>query len=347
MKLIRNLGISVASLVLFLLIGEGVARMAGVVPRKPRAPMFSWAERGELYTMTPGEQWVMPGNLKLVRVNSLGLRGPEIRPKGDWKRVLLLGDSVAFGYDVVEKRALPARLQREVFERGMPVEIVGAAVPGWCARQHRLFLREHGAELTPDLIVATVVLNDIPELQEGQGELASSVRVANVVNVLAARSALATWVRKLLQSSDDPFNRADAIQRLTREPDSGYARAAVGAELEEIAQFEATARELGASLALVVLPFRFQLDEPPTGPVEPQATILAFARERGIPALDLLPTLREIPPREAFLDQVHLTELGHEVVARRVGEWLLAQDLLEGGAASRPSGRGPESASAS
>src|SRR5262245_15661592 len=47
-----------------------------------------------------------------VRINSLGLRGGEIarpKPKGTW-RVLVLGDSVAFGWGVREEETFEALL---------------------------------------------------------------------------------------------------------------------------------------------------------------------------------------------------------------------------------------------
>jgi acyl-CoA thioesterase-1 len=45
-------------------------------------------------------------------------------------RVCLLGDSIAAGYGLPAKEALPARLQQELSRQGVPARIVGAGVPG-------------------------------------------------------------------------------------------------------------------------------------------------------------------------------------------------------------------------
>ncbi|MDG2304892.1 MAG: GDSL-type esterase/lipase family protein [Candidatus Binatia bacterium] len=324
--MLRIPAIVIASLVLSFAAGEGIARLAGHTTAQRTAPRFSWADRGELYTMEPNRQWVMPGDLKLVRVNSLGLRGPEISSKLDWQRILLLGDSVAFGYDVVEKKALPVRLQRSLLQRGLPVEVVNAAIPGWCARQHRLFLAENGAALEPNLVLATVVLNDIPELLSGQAELGASIRLANVLNWSAQRSALVTAAKNALAGTENPFARATYLRKLTLAPDSKLAREGMAAEPAELQDLAKTAQALSVPLGLVILPFKFQLTTLNTD--APQRELMEFAREHGIPAIDLLPSLREHDADEIFLDQVHLSEFGNEIVAAQISQWLVEHTMI-------------------
>jgi len=326
MGALRKIAIALTSLVLFFGLAEGVARLAGMTPKHVAAPMFSWVDRGELYTMEPNRQWVMPGDLKLVRVNSLGLRGPQIGEKGAWERIVLLGDSVAFGYDVVEKEAIAARLQKALFLQGLRLEVINAAIPGWCARQHRLFLETHGRALTPDVVLATVVLNDIPELQHGQAELRASLESANALNWLVRRSALAAGVRSALASSESPFARAASVRELAMKPDSASAREGMAMELDELAGVAAAARDLKARFGLVLLPFRFQLTTPASD--APQRRLRAFAHARGIPVLDLLPALRDHPPADVFVDQVHLSALGNEIVADRIAAWLQRRRLI-------------------
>jgi hypothetical protein len=113
---------------------------------------------------------------------------------------------------------------------------------------------------------------------------------------------------------------------------------------------------LGPRLALVLIPDQFQVDDglldqllrhrehPLEAPIDrPQARIMAWARERGIPVLDLLPALREAQAREAtyHLRDTHWNAAGNrvagEALARFLESWLGLAPVL-------PEARGAESA---
>ena len=101
-----------------------------------------------------------------IAVNALGLRGPERRvskPPGT-RRILLLGDSFAFGWGVEQEETFGARLERQLAPRGGPVEVWSAAVPGWSTDQQYLYLRLRGLVLEPDLVLLAVGENDLAEL---------------------------------------------------------------------------------------------------------------------------------------------------------------------------------------
>ena len=101
-----------------------------------------------------------------VAVDSLGMRGPErgtSKPAGT-ARILLLGDSFAFGWGVEQEEAVGARLERLLTERVGPVEVLPAAVPGWSTDQHFIYLHTRGLALHPDLILLATSENDLTEL---------------------------------------------------------------------------------------------------------------------------------------------------------------------------------------
>ena len=101
-----------------------------------------------------------------VRVNELGMRGADRaqqKPAGAW-RVLVLGDSYAFGWGVEETEAFPARLEARWQADGIPVEVLDAAVPGYAADQQWIVLRDRGFPLDPDLIVLASCQNDVEDL---------------------------------------------------------------------------------------------------------------------------------------------------------------------------------------
>ncbi len=84
-----------------------------------------------------------------VRVNSHGLRGPEFETAKapGRKRILILGDSVVFGWGAEEQDLFPAELQRRFDGDGRGIEVIAAGVGSWNTRAEYEFLREVGVDL--------------------------------------------------------------------------------------------------------------------------------------------------------------------------------------------------------
>jgi hypothetical protein len=96
-----------------------------------------------------------------IEVNALGLRDPERtrrKPPGV-QRVLLLGDSMAFGTGIEIGSRCSDLLDSGL---GADVEVVNAAVPGWGTDQEFLYLCREGFDLEPDVVVLALCLaNDV------------------------------------------------------------------------------------------------------------------------------------------------------------------------------------------
>jgi hypothetical protein len=103
-----------------------------------------------------------------VRTNALGLRGGAAGAQklpGVY-RVLVLGDSFAFGFGVEDGEAFPAVLERALapppgFAR---VEVLNAGVAGWSADQFLLLLETRGFGWDPDLVLLALSENDPGDL---------------------------------------------------------------------------------------------------------------------------------------------------------------------------------------
>lgn len=108
-----------------------------------------------------------------VRTNALGLRGPEAaaRAPAGVERVLVVGDSFAFGYGVEDEQGFARRLEARWRAEGRAVEVLNAAVPGYSADHHLVYLRERGFALEPDLLLVALCENDVDDLGWSRLEL--------------------------------------------------------------------------------------------------------------------------------------------------------------------------------
>ncbi|MCB9878861.1 MAG: SGNH/GDSL hydrolase family protein [Planctomycetes bacterium] len=102
-----------------------------------------------------------------VRTNALRCRGPEIRekkPDGVF-RIVLLGDSVAFGWGVEDEVTFARRLEREWNAQGHAtrLEVVNTAMPKYDTNQEEATLRDLGLRLQPDLVLLVYVTNDLSD----------------------------------------------------------------------------------------------------------------------------------------------------------------------------------------
>lgn len=95
-----------------------------------------------------------------VAANSLGFRGPDYsgpKPAGI-RRIILLGDSYAFGLGLPYRDCMAARLDTLLDS----CEVLNFGLPGYGTLEQLLILREIAAPLDPDLVVILYCQNDIP-----------------------------------------------------------------------------------------------------------------------------------------------------------------------------------------
>ncbi len=137
-----------------------------------------------------------------VRYNSLGLRGGEVptpKPENE-RRILFLGDSVAFGWGVEEDRIFATRLPEMMSEssehswRG-----INAGVCSYNTEQEDLYLELSGMALKPDLVVLVLIDNDVMTYAEGWRKQAQAKRRSPIRRVQSMLKA--SHLYKLVQHS--------------------------------------------------------------------------------------------------------------------------------------------------
>jgi hypothetical protein len=143
-----------SAVLLVLGLAEGALRARGPDPAEGLlslhrySEVYGWAPRPGVYRMRSG---------KTVAVNAAGQRGPAVPLRGDGRepRVLLLGDSIAFGLEVGDEETFAHHL-----DVAHGFEVVNLAVDGYGPDQALLKLEREGLGYSPDAVVLNVCLEN-------------------------------------------------------------------------------------------------------------------------------------------------------------------------------------------
>jgi len=94
----------------------------------------------------------------VVRINDKGLRdrSHSYERQNGIKRILVLGDSFAWGYGVEESERFS-----QLLEKSMGVEVINAGVSGYSTDQEWLWYRSEGIKYEADLVILVVAGNDV------------------------------------------------------------------------------------------------------------------------------------------------------------------------------------------
>ena len=116
-------------------------------------PLLGWAHQ-------PGQEGIFeaPQFSTHVRINENGLRDREhsYERHNNNERILILGDSFAWGYGVEE----PERFS-QLLEESLGVEVINAGVSGYSTDQELLWYRNEGIKYDTDLVILEMAGNDI------------------------------------------------------------------------------------------------------------------------------------------------------------------------------------------
>src|SRR5688500_5619994 len=108
----------------------------------------------------PGQEGIFetPQFRTVVRINENGLRD-QAHPyerQNDSERILVLGDSFAWGYGVEESERFS-----ELLEKSLDVEMINAGVSGYSTDQELLWYRSEGIKYETDLVILVLAGNDV------------------------------------------------------------------------------------------------------------------------------------------------------------------------------------------
>ena len=136
--------------------------------------------------------------------NSLGFRGPEIRPKkpAHTFRILIFGDSSSFGWGVNDDESWAALLQRNLQERypQTTIEVANFAIPGDSSAYGRLIFDTYAPRFESDLVILGFGANDAKPVQTSHSEQVSRFKQKESLLKLTALLRASALYRGLEQA---------------------------------------------------------------------------------------------------------------------------------------------------
>ena len=318
-------------------------------------------ERQELHQLRPDRTWLYgmrPGATGRFdetgkvhyRVNADGFRDRSYqrpKPEGVW-RIVVLGDSLAFGWGVSADDTFPKVLEALLAERvpELQIEVLNLGVSGYNPYTEARLLEDLGLSYQPDLVIAQFCINDLndPTLhfdvqtRQHLGAIPDAaypdpskrrepprapgwlLRTCHRLEVCSRLDEL--WLAWTAVEPDEKARRAAAI------PVDGKAATEWRWIETHYAEMAGIAAGAGSHFAVLAFPYPGQLEGGKAHPV--QARLAEIGLRRGWLVIDPLPVFRRAGQSGGplFLDWWHPTPEGHRLAAEATLSALACGGLL-------------------
>jgi lysophospholipase L1-like esterase len=326
-RLRKRLGLSLLSLATLLAIGEIALRLSGdpestsTTSREPSLTCERDARLGWVFPADTTGLFHAPGCVTPVTTNAWGLRNREVATEPSVLRVLVLGDSYAFGWGVPEEDGLARRLE-DLLADALPalrIEVVNAALPGYSVYQQVRMLDFIRARVPVHAVVATISLANDPMDELRIRRFAPDRLLEYRAEPYAPGSLLAR-----LFAASRVLSLLDHRTRLLQMNLANLRGRATDLTVDSLRELAGSCHRDGLPLIWLVVP-RAQEVRGERGieswlgraTERQRRRFLDLAAELEVPILDLQPLLADpaLEGRVFLKDGVHWTALGHAVVA--------------------------------
>lgn len=263
---------------------------------------------------------------------------PAQQPRGAGKRIVVLGDSFTYGFNVHFGEAFPRQLELLL---GEGMQVLSLGLPGYSTDQELLQLQDEVFSLRPDLVLVGFFMDDIfnngaiathdgkypkPYFDLHGGELTlKNVPVPN----LWSNSALLRFLKERFYRLrtkfhvDQRWRRTDWMSVF----DTSFAESEQWrVTLALLARMNALCVQQNVRFAIVVIPVVDQITDPRLRSYE--KVLRAFSRRENIHILDLLPYFENRVDGSFLANDRHWSARGHRIAAQSIAAFLSQEGLL-------------------
>jgi lysophospholipase L1-like esterase len=351
---LMKIAVSTASSVLTLLALEMGLRLYGYNPLRDLQSSKEYIFRASpypalKYELTPGAAGRFADSD--TKINSQGFRGPEPSSVPSGQRVIILGDSIAFGNFVPWEDAVASQLQQRLHAVKRDVEVLNFGVGGYDTLQEVALLEIRGLKYRPDLIVVAYCLNDISIAStsldhiEWRRSLRSSLlyrsRLAQLVSTKIEKIRLARWLSHMNQPDvfhreyehqiakigEDEVELLDLMKTAPTYPSTTWYgdRDRVGRLRFAFARLARISRANDLPVVILIVPLLVG-DSGGYSHRAAHRIVEMEARHAGFDTIDLTDAFQRVGMgtlRTAFGDIIHPNKRGHAIMADLLSEYVL------------------------
>ena len=270
-----------------------------------------------------------------VKINAHGLRDEEVpfAKPDDEKRILILGDSVTFGWGVSQGETFSDRMEPLLQQQtGTRWQVINAGVNGYNTEQEATYLRIEGMRYSPDFVLLIYVSNDVdavldPNVTTWRRYPSWPPSLPEAINRLKQLSYLLQLTHLFIRMNEMDLARAAAT--IEGEAASGRENRSMTGHPNWLQSKEALldiarqSREAG-------IPFLVGLYSSLDSGFDP--AFVADLQDAGIDAIHLQPAWKGIPENVAHVSRIdsHPSALVHESIAEYLVNVFRQRGWLDG-----------------
>ena len=293
-----------------------------------------------------------------VKTNKYGFRGPEIeknKPDGVF-RIMILGDSSAFGFAVNQDEVFASILQRKLQKKypDKKIEVVNAAVMGYTTFSSLNFFREKGQRFNPDAII--ISHNNDPDMDLDEDKNRVPPKYLQPLMKILYRSNIYMAIRREILNREYK-NTPEIYKKIS--DGQGSRRVSPDDFGDNLQKIMDLAKKKGIKVIVVSMPRNDWIhlkqdpkedeedkdddededasivkdhDDGPPGPWELvlyRGIMKEVTLKNGGTFVDMLYEWRDLPAESLFLDVMHPTKEGHEKIADRLYKVFVENNICE------------------
>ncbi|MAF50518.1 MAG: hypothetical protein CMH64_00330 [Nanoarchaeota archaeon] len=247
-----------------------------------------------------------------VRINSNGLRDYDYEYENveNVKRILVLGDSVTFGWGVEFDKIYSKLLEKKLED----TQVINTGVGNYNTQMEVAFLKEEGIKYDPDIIILGHYINDAEMTPE----------VSNYF--LKRKSYLYGYLwgkyRNSVGKLSEKGNFLDYYNNLYKEDFEGRVLFE-----DAINELKDISKEKGIPVVIVIIPELHKLDP---YPFESVNEFIRTFEDENTYVLNVLPYLQGYEPESLWVsgEDAHPNEIANDMIAEAIYEKLIKENLV-------------------